>query len=100
MEKIKNWFIKTLGLRGSWKWAKKQMLDGAIIKRKSTTGTYKIAIDNNNNQLLIATWDHLDQEPEWERCPHHLKEEDAVDYFVTAHKERSYGGIKIRMKDV
>lgn len=40
------------------------------------------------------------QEPEWERCPHHLQEEDAVDYFVTAHKERSYGGIKIRMRDV
>lgn len=72
MKKINDWVIKTFGLRGSWSWAKKQMLNGAIIKRKATTGTYKIAIDNDK---------------------------DAVDYFVTAHKELSYGGIKIRMKD-
>lgn len=33
------------------------------------------------------------------KVPHSLLDEDAVDYFVTAHKELSYGGIKIRMKD-
>lgn len=99
MKKINDWVIKTFGLRGSWSWAKKQMLNGAIIKRKATTGTYKIAIDNDKNRLLVATWGHLDQNPVWERCPHSLLDEDAVDYFVTAHKELSYGGIKIRMKD-
>jgi hypothetical protein len=41
MKKINNWVIRTFGLRGSWSWAKKQMLNGAIIKRKATTGTYK-----------------------------------------------------------
>ena len=99
MKKINDWVIKTFGLRGSWSWAKKQMLNGAIIKRKATTGTYKIAIDDDKNRLLVATWDHLDQSPVRERCPHSLLDEDAVDYFVTAHKELSYGGIKIRMKD-
>lgn len=99
MKKINDWVIRTFGLRGSWSWAKKQMLNGAIIKRKATIGTYKIAIDNDKNRLLVATWDHLDQSPVWERCPHSLLDEDAVDYFVTAHKELSYGGIKIRMKD-
>lgn len=99
MKKINDWVIRTFGLRGSWSWAKKQMLNGAIIKRKATIGTYKIAIDNDKNRLLVATWDHLDQSPVWERCPHSLLDEDAVDYFVTAHKGLSYGGIKIRMKD-
>lgn len=70
MKKINDWVIKTFGLRGSWSWAKKQMLNGAIIKRKATTGTYKIAIDNDKNRLLVATWGHLDQNPVWERCPH------------------------------
>lgn len=37
MKKINDWVIKTFGLRGSWSWAKKQMLNGAIIKRKATT---------------------------------------------------------------
>lgn len=77
MKKINDWVIKTFGLRGSWSWAKKQMLNGAIIKRKATTGTYKIAIDDDKNRLLVATWDHLDQSPVWERCPHSLLDEDA-----------------------
>lgn len=55
MKKINNWVIRTFGLRGSWSWAKKQMLNGAIIKRKATTGTYKIAIDDDKNKLLVAT---------------------------------------------
>lgn len=42
MKKINNWVIRTFGLRGSWSWANKQMLNGAIIKRKATTGTYKM----------------------------------------------------------
>lgn len=66
MKKINDWVIKTFGLRGSWGWAKKQMLNGAIIKRKATAGTYKIAIDNDKNRLLVATWGHLDQNPVWE----------------------------------
>lgn len=66
MKKINDWVIKTFGLRGSWSWAKKQMLNGAIIKRKATTGTYKIAIDNDKNRLLVATWGHLDQNPVYE----------------------------------
>lgn len=28
MKKINNWVIRTFGLRGSWSWAKKQMLSG------------------------------------------------------------------------
>lgn len=96
MKKINNWVIRTFGLRGSWSWAKKQMLNGAIIKRKATTGTYKIAIDDDKNRLLVATWDHLDQSPVWERCPHSLLDEDAVDYFVTAHESMK----KITDKDV
>lgn len=35
------------------------------------------------------------------KVPHSLLDEDAVDYFVTAHKELSYGGIKIMIaKDI
>lgn len=57
MKKINNWVIRTFGLRGSWSWAKKQMLNGAIIKRKATTGTYKIAIDDDKTKY--DAWDHI-----------------------------------------
>lgn len=52
MKKINDWVIKTFGLRGSWSWAKKQMLNGAIIKREATTGTYKIAIEIDLKQCM------------------------------------------------
>lgn len=39
MKKINDWVIKTFGLRGSWSWAKKQMLNGAIIKRINSIRT-------------------------------------------------------------
>lgn len=29
---MKNWIIRTFGLKGSWKWAKKQMLNGEIVR--------------------------------------------------------------------
>lgn len=66
MKKINDWVIRTFGLRGSWSWAKKQMLNGAIIKRKATIGTYKIAIDNDKNRLLVATWDHNSRTGKWD----------------------------------
>jgi hypothetical protein len=59
MKKINNWVIRTFGLRGSWSWAKKQMLNGAIIKRKATTGTYKIAGDDEievKNGIRVFDW--------------------------------------------
>ena len=36
-KKLKHYLIKTLGLRGSWKWAKKQMMFEGIIKRERIT---------------------------------------------------------------
>lgn len=36
MKKINNWVIRTFGLRGSWSWAKKQML--------SITGEHGISL--------------------------------------------------------
>nr|UWI28376.1 MAG: hypothetical protein [Bacteriophage sp.] len=33
MKKINDWVIKTFGLRGSWSWAKKQMLNEMIMGR-------------------------------------------------------------------
>lgn len=32
MKKINDWVIKTFGLRGSWSWAKKQMLNEYNLK--------------------------------------------------------------------
>ena len=32
MKKINNWVIRTFGLRGSWSWAKKQMLKRSRLR--------------------------------------------------------------------
>ena len=73
---------------------------GDIIKSRSWNGTLKIAVDSKENQLLLATWDNLDHEPEWEVCPHHLQMEDRVDYFVTANINLSYGGIDMTIRKI
>lgn len=52
MKKINDWVIRTFGLRGSWSWAKKQMLNGAIIKRKATIGTY-LKMENHVSGLKM-----------------------------------------------
>lgn len=56
MKKINDWVIRTFGLRGSWSWAKKQMLNGAIIKRKATIdlGYQRYPLPLSNKRLQIS----------------------------------------------
>ena len=99
-KKLKHYLIKTLGLRGSWKWAKKQMMFGGIIKRESWIGSRKLAIDNPQNKLLLVTHDHLDKKPVWERAMYHLSDEDHIDYYVTGNVHVSYGGIDMTIRKI
>lgn len=43
-----NFIVKFFGLKGSWKWACKQMLCGKIVYRKTDTGSAKYKLDTEN----------------------------------------------------
>ena len=79
--------IRFFGLKGSWKWAKKQMMKGKIVRCKHWTGTLKLRIDSPENSLLQS---NFTSKPEpihkgdrlWETSNHFLRYEDFTDYEV------------------
>ena len=40
MQKVKNWFIRTFGLRGSFQWALRQMKKGEVVMRANARYSY------------------------------------------------------------
>jgi len=55
--KMKNIIIRLFGLKGSFKWACKQMANGKIVKPKNATGTVKYCFDKENQKRLLWTFD-------------------------------------------
>lgn len=55
MKKINDWVIRTFGLRGSWSWAKKQMLNGAIIYQVFLTDSKEI-IQHMIHGVIYGKW--------------------------------------------
>jgi hypothetical protein len=94
---MKNWIIRLLGLQGSWKWAKKQMLKGKMVRCKHWSGALKYRIsledlcqgDGRKSTLLQANFTRTNKQlenkqPLWETSNHHLCYEDFTDYEVFA----------------
>lgn len=84
---MKKAIIKFFGLKGSWSWAKKQMLNGKIVRCKHWSGTLKLRIDSKENTLLQCSFQRfnkqmLNRNQIWETSNHHLSFEDFVDYEV------------------
>ena len=48
-----NKLIVFFGLRGSWKWACKQMDKGLIVRRASDTGAAHYKLDSENQRRIV-----------------------------------------------
>jgi len=83
---MKKWIIITFGLKGSWSWAKHQMLKGRIVRCKHWTGTLKLCIDTPENALLRRTFSRDLEDAVWEDATHHLTREQHTDYEVVHPK--------------
>lgn len=84
---MKSKIIRVLGLRGSWSWAKKQMLKGKVVRCKHWSGVLKLKIDSAENTLLLACFHRKNESPSngqplWETSNHHLSYENFTDYEV------------------
>jgi hypothetical protein len=82
---MKNKLIRILGLKGSWSWAKKQMMQGKIVYCKHWNGCIKLKIDDKNNTLLQhCFWREglVKRLQRWETSNHHLTWENFTDYQV------------------
>jgi hypothetical protein len=92
LEHMKNWIIRTFGLKGSWKWAKKQMMKGEMVRCKHWTGALKYRVkpemindvwgeNPTPSTLLQANYTRKNIRA-WETSNHHLSFEDFTDYEV------------------
>jgi hypothetical protein len=79
---MKKWIIRTFGLKGSWKWAKRQMLKGKMVRCKHWSGALKYKIDSPENGLMLSDYSRSIMQCEWRSSNHHLKYEDFTDYEV------------------
>ena len=83
---MKEWIIRFFGLKSSWKWAKKQMKNGCIVRCKHWSGTLVQKIDSSENGLLQMGYFQRDKGKnpplKWETSNHHLSYEDFTDYEI------------------
>ena len=87
---MKKWIIRTFGLKGSWVWAKKQMLKGGAVRCKHWTGALRFRIDSPENTLLQASFHRgnlRNDKEEWETSNHHLNFENFTDYELIETEE-------------
>lgn len=95
---MKNWIIRTFGLKGSWKWAKKQMIKGEMVRCKHWDGALKYRISRElttdtlggnptESTLLQANFTRENKplsngQTLWDTSNHFLSYEDFTDYEV------------------
>ena len=84
---MRKWIIRTFGLKGSWKWAKKQMMNGKVVRCKHWSGALKLRIESPANPLLLSIYTRkpkllLKNNRLWEVHHHHISYEDFTDYEI------------------
>lgn len=76
-----NWIIRFFGLKGSWKWACKQMERGEWVRPAHATGSVKYRIDNETQGRIVWTFK---REPignkDWGNANIFLSDFDATDW--------------------
>jgi len=83
MNRLKRYFITTLGLRGSWTWACRQMDKGEIIHQTTITGACKYRLDfEGNRRIQWAFVPQLPAKADWSNAYIFLADFDRVDYAV------------------
>ena len=50
------WITRTFGLKGSWRWACKQMRQGKWVRPASATGTLKYKLDDEGQGRILWTF--------------------------------------------
>lgn len=80
---MRNWIIRIFGLKGSWDWAVRQMLDGAMVTKKSGTGVLKYRLSRDDQNRLEWDFSRSASSASWENANFFvcdLKETDWIIY--------------------
>ena len=82
MKAIKNWVVRNLGLRGSWKWACKQMQHGKIVRPSSATGAVCYKLDNEGQGRILWAFKRKPEHADFENAYIFLKDFEATDWVM------------------
>jgi len=83
--RIGNRLIRFLGLRGSWKWACRNMQEGRVVFRITDTGAlkYKLDCEAQNRILWAGTHDPFGlAESDWDSANVFLSDFECIDWVV------------------
>ena len=73
--------IRFFGLKGSWKWACRQMDKGHIIKQKSATGSVKYKLDHESQRRIVWSF-YPPKDNRWENANIFLSDFEATDWVL------------------
>jgi len=78
--------IRFLGLKGSWKWALRQMKNGHIVRRKSFIGPKRLKLDFEDRCRIIdnysETIDEMNDSKNWISAFLFLEDLEATDWEI------------------
>jgi hypothetical protein len=79
---MKKFIIIFFGLKGSWKWACKQLDKGKIIRPESATGTIKFKLDDENQRRIVYTLDRDIKTAKWANANIFLSDFESTDWVI------------------
>lgn len=74
--------VRLLGLKGSWRWAAKEMKKGKMIVRVSTTGSVKYRLSNDGGNRLEWDFHRKESEVRWESAYFFISDMMATNWVV------------------
>lgn len=80
--KLKSWIIKTFGLKGSWKWACKQMQQGRMVGTMNTTGHVRYRLDNEAQERILWAFHNGPTYKDFRGANIFLQDFERVDWVV------------------
>jgi protein involved in temperature-dependent protein secretion len=79
---MRDYLIRLLGLKGSWKWACKQMDKGAIVRPSNATGSVCYKLDHEGQRRIVWAFNrHPIRGTKWENANIFLSDFESTDWI-------------------
>ena len=74
--------IRFLGLKGSWKWAIREMKKGKLVTKNSVTGAVKYRLSTDKQNRLQWDFHRSESEVQWENANFFVSNMMATDWVI------------------
>ena len=74
--------VRFFGLKGSWKWAVKEMKNGKLLVRTCVTGAIKYRLSTDGQNRLECDFHRKESEAKWENANFFISDMEATDWGI------------------